>query len=96
MTRSGPGRPGESARRCRALARAVLADKGTICHLCRTDGATTVDHVVPVAAGGQWTFDNLLPAHQACNAARKAIPLAEWFARHPVPRQPDLPPSREW
>ena len=36
-----------------------------------------VDHVVPLAAGGARTIDNLLAAHKACNQAKSDLPLAE-------------------
>ena len=32
--------------------------------------APQIDHVVPVAHGGQHVFDNLLPVHRTCNRAK--------------------------
>lgn len=74
----------------------VLHLKGTTCHLCKRPGATTADHVVPRSQGGPDTLDNLMPAHQACNASRGVMTLAEWFGRHPVQTRTPLPPSRRW
>lgn len=78
------------------MRREVLARKGTVCHLCRTDGADTIDHVIPHARGGLYQLDNLMPAHKTCNSMRGDLDLADWFARHPVPHRPALSPSREW
>jgi 5-methylcytosine-specific restriction endonuclease McrA len=75
---------------------ATLATYGTTCHLCRQDGADTADHLIPRSRGGQDHLANLRPAHQACNSARRDMPLADWFAAHPVPRREPLAPSREW
>lgn len=49
----------------------VLYAYGTKCWLCGQDGATTVDHVVPVQWGGSvWDIANMRPAHLSCNQAR--------------------------
>jgi 5-methylcytosine-specific restriction endonuclease McrA len=85
-----------NARRRLGLVRLVLGVKGRICHLCGLSGATTADHVVPWSHGGRNELENLEPAHQGCNSVRQALPLAVWFARHPVATRPALPPSREW
>ena len=83
-------------RRLRELVDLVLAVKGTRCHLCGQDGADTADHVIPRAAGGDHTVDNCEPAHRACNLARGALPLDQWYARHPLPHRTPLTPSRQW
>jgi 5-methylcytosine-specific restriction endonuclease McrA len=74
----------------------VLAVKGTVCHLCRGDGADSADHRVPRSKGGSDSIDNLEPAHQGCNSLRGDMDLTDWFATHPVPRRPALAPSRQW
>ena len=38
------------------------------CHLCGRPGADTVDHIVPVIAGGDNGLENLRPAHRSCNS----------------------------
>lgn len=86
--------PGNARRRMR-LVRLVLAAKGRTCHLCGGPGATTADHLVPWSHGGRNELDNLEPAHGGCNSVRRDLPLAVWFARHPV-RRPALEPSRDW
>lgn len=52
------------------------------CHLCgrpvRLDlidqpmasGAPTIDHVLPISRGGDWSIENLLLAHRKCNVAK--------------------------
>lgn len=42
------------------------------CWLCGQPGADQADHVVPVAAGGTDTLDNLRPAHAHCNKRKGA------------------------
>lgn len=74
----------------------VLALYGPTCHLCGRDGASTADHLIPRSKGGpMWDLANLRPAHRACNIARGAMDLEEWFRRHPLQR-PALAPSRKW
>jgi 5-methylcytosine-specific restriction endonuclease McrA len=85
-----------NSRQRRALTAQVLAVKGTVCHLCGVDGATTADHIIPRAAGGPNTLANCNPAHEDCNTARGGMPLTVWFARHPLPHRQPLTPSREW
>lgn len=47
-------------------------DRG-ICHICKKKvprEAFTVDHLIPVSAGGLTTFENLAVAHPSCNYRR--------------------------
>lgn len=78
-----------------ALTRAVLVAYGRTCHLCGGAGATTTDHITPLAKGGTNSLDNQRPAHHACNSARGARTLADWFAKHPhyLERLRALPPE---
>lgn len=48
----------------------VLARDGWVCWLCGQPGATTADHVTPVAHGGSDDPTNLRAAHASCNSAR--------------------------
>lgn len=51
-----------------------------VCYLCRRPipgdvpwndpWAFTLDHVVPLSAGGQDCVENLRPAHRECNVAK--------------------------
>lgn len=78
------------------LVAAVLALKGTRCHLCGGEGATTADHLIPRSKGGTDAMANLEPAHLGCNRARSDMDLTDWFRLHPLPVRPALAPSREW
>jgi 5-methylcytosine-specific restriction endonuclease McrA len=55
----------------KSIRRAVFAAKGRVCVWCGQP-ATTVDHVIPAAAGGQATLDNLVPSCARCNFSRGA------------------------
>ncbi|WP_282939140.1 HNH endonuclease [Corynebacterium auriscanis] len=81
-------------RKIGALRSQVLAAHGTVCHLCGMPGATSIDHIIPRAAGGDDSLSNLRPAHTSCNSARGAQPLAQWRSNHPLPDR--APPSRDW
>lgn len=85
---------GWNGRRATKLTAAVLATKGTICHLCGMPGADTADHILPRALGGPDDLDNLVPAHKRCNSSRGAMPIELWRKRHPLPKR--APPSRQW
>lgn len=91
-----PGMRPWEGRYARRLVAITLHTYGTVCHLCRQDGARTADHLIPRSKGGSDDPANLRPAHQGCNSLRNNMDLAEWFARHPVPRRQALAPSREW
>ena len=90
------GLPAWGGRYAQRLTAATLAAKGTVCHLCRTDGADTADHLRPRSTSADDSLANLAPAHQGCNSLRGDMPLEQWFAAHPIPRRPALAPSREW
>jgi 5-methylcytosine-specific restriction endonuclease McrA len=85
-----------NARRREQLTAQCLATYGDVCHLCRTDGADSADHLIPRSAGGLNELGNLRPAHRGCNTARGTMPLEQWFRLHPTPHREALPPSREW
>ena len=63
-----------------------------ICQLChqvvprfthRTDPTSaTIDHVVPIIAGGLHVWDNVQLAHRGCNSARGAKPLEVFAVNH--------------
>ncbi len=67
-------RPGDprNTRRYRKVAKLVLAASDR-CWICKRHGANTVDHVVPIALGGN-PYDpaNMRPAHRKCNSRRGA------------------------
>lgn len=59
-------------RQFRIVAAYVLNRDKRVCWLCGLAGADTVDHVQPVARGGNDEPSNLRAAHRACNSARGA------------------------
>lgn len=63
------------------IRRRVLADD-PLCHWCRTEPATQVDHVVPRVRGGDERPENLVPSCEPCNLARGGLPATQ--------------PSRAW
>lgn len=91
------GLPTWSGRYARRLTGETLARWGRECYLCKQPGATTADHLIPRSKGGNDSVEtNLRPAHHGCNVVRGDRDLAEWFAKHPVRRRPQLDPSRQW
>lgn len=72
----------------------VLLLNGAKCHICkgaidldvdrRSDLGLVFDHVVPVSGGGTHTYDNILPAHNVCNA-RKGMLVDWWQMISPIP-----------
>lgn len=52
--------------------KAVRACSDSICSYCLQPGATTVDHVLPVARGGDHSLDNLVLACFTCNRSKGA------------------------
>lgn len=89
-----------SGRRARELTSACLAMRGTICHLCGLDGATSADHNPPrqdLIEAGCLTPDDLaylFPAHLRCNQRRGRRPVTdELRAELRARRLADLEPA---
>ena len=49
----------------------ILRDE-PICHWCRKNKATTADHLLEIAAGGDSSLDNMIPSCKPCNSSRGA------------------------
>jgi 5-methylcytosine-specific restriction protein A len=62
-------------------ARWVLHHFGRICHRCGHDGATIVDHVIPLAEGGADDWTNLRPICDPCNREKVTEEAARGRAR---------------
>lgn len=72
----------EAARRARKLAsfiedvdpRVVYEMHGGVCGICHEfiEGDFHVDHVIPLARGGQHGYINVQPAHADCNLRKGA------------------------
>lgn len=53
------------------------------CYYCRGKfSSLTIDHVVPIAAGGGHTLDNIVFACHACNSEKRDLPAADYAKRH--------------
>ena len=54
--------------------------RGSVCHICTKPIDMTLqfpdkmswslDHILPLAKGGQSTWDNVAPAHLSCNSSK--------------------------
>ncbi|KAK1393205.1 HNHc domain-containing protein [Heracleum sosnowskyi] len=45
----------------------ILARDNFTCQYCSSSENLTIDHVVPIARGGEWTWENLVTACSRCN-----------------------------
>lgn len=83
-----PAGDGYGGRRAQAFVASVLRTYGTVCHLCRHDGADSADHLVPrshptLGRALMFTTENGRPVHhrpcpacgQRCNVIRSDAPL---------------------
>jgi 5-methylcytosine-specific restriction endonuclease McrA len=56
---------------------------GGRCAYCGAGGRLTVDHVLPLTAGGLDQADNIAPACGRCNSSKGPRPVREWFEAQP-------------
>ena len=54
---------------------------GGLCAYCRSERATTLDHLKPKSRGGSSLRSNLVPACQCCNHSKGSENWLEWFQR---------------
>lgn len=60
---------------------------GRVCSYCGDlDGPFAVDHVVPLAKGGNNDLSNLTVACRGCNSSKRDSLLEDWLARHGADR----------
>ena len=52
---------------------------GGLCAYCRSNRATTLDHIKPKSRGGSSLRSNLIPACQCCNHSKGSRNWLEWF-----------------
>lgn len=68
----------------RAVELIVAAARGC-CTYCGNRGPLTLDHITPLADGGDNAWDNLLPACKLCNSSKQAACVADWvYDRHGI------------
>lgn len=62
----------------RGIRRDVIRIHGLVCWLCKlpiaSDAEATMDHVKKASKGGEYTVENLRPAHAKCNNERHRKP----------------------
>ena len=62
----------------------LIEEFGMVCHICDLGIASLsdlhFDHIVPLERGGAHTYDNVRPAHAACNRAKGKQLLSEMTA----------------
>lgn len=86
---------GWGGRKARRLTALTLSHYGDVCHLCGRRGATTADHVIPRALGGEDVLENLRPAHSSCNSSRGKLTMDQWRMKFTAAK-PRTQPSRAW
>ena len=59
----------------------VLTSTGGLCSYCNERRPLTLDHIVPLSAGGQHDIENAVAACKSCNSAKNKTPLVLWLAR---------------
>jgi len=68
------GEPREADRRRRRATTEEMAEVfrrwGHKCDECGTEYNLTVDHIIPLAKGGDWNIDNLRPLCGSCNSKK--------------------------
>ena len=53
------------------------------CAYCGRNAVLTLDHIDPVCAGGETTWDNSIPCCKSCNSSKNKSDIAEWcFRKH--------------
>lgn len=55
----------------------ILARDSFTCQYCLSSENLTIDHVLPIARGGEWTWDNLVTACFSCNSKKGQKTLEE-------------------
>ena len=84
-TEAGKAATRRAARKVRARAYRAKTDPipvdfaGQTCAWCETAPAEVVDHVIPLAKGGDDTHMNKVPACRACNAAKSDLTPLEYL-----------------
>ena len=65
----------------RKFRRSIKYGWGGLCAYCRSNRATTLDHLKPKSRGGSSLRSNLIPACQCCNHSNGSENWLEWFQR---------------
>lgn len=49
------------------------------CAYCGSTGDLHIEHVMPIAKGGNHVLSNILPACQRCNYSKRTHPVEDWY-----------------
>ncbi|KAM7530223.1 hypothetical protein LguiB_033633 [Lonicera macranthoides] len=55
----------------------ILARDNFFCQYCSSTENLTIDHILPIARGGEWTWENLVTACLSCNSRKGQKTLEE-------------------
>ena len=65
----------------RKFRRSIKYGWGGLCAYCRSNRATTLDHVKPKSKGGSSLRSNLIPCCKSCNHSKGSESWLVWFER---------------
>ena len=51
------------------------------CAYCGKEFTLAQEHFIPVAKGGEYTIDNIIPSCQSCNSSKRDSGFFEWYPR---------------
>lgn len=80
----------------RRFRRSIKYGWGGLCCYCRSNRATSLDHIKPRCKGGSSLRSNLLPACQGCNHGKGSRPWLEWFKEQPFYNETAKELIEEW
>lgn len=67
----------------------ILARDSFTCQYCSSTENLTIDHMFPIARGGEWTWENLVTACSRCNSRKGQKTLEEANMKlNKVPKAP--------
>ena len=69
---------------------------GGLCCYCRSNRATSLDHVKPKSKGGSSLRSNLLPACKSCNHDKGSRHWLDWFKEQPFYNETAKELIEEW
>jgi 5-methylcytosine-specific restriction endonuclease McrA len=50
-----------------------------LCAYCGSNGDLHIEHVIPIAKGGNHVLGNIIPACSRCNYSKNTNPVEEWY-----------------
>ena len=80
----------------RKFRRSIKYGWGGLCAYCRSNRATTLDHVKPKSRGGSSLRSNLIPCCKSCNHSKGSESWLVWFQRQPFFNETAKELIEEW